>query len=120
MKIRKLTLTDEEDERIAVLAAHEGCSFQEYILAAALGRINIFTGRIAVARAMERYPNGEEFSLRNLYSKEEWKILQNRGASASFGKSFYTYVTNNPTEIMFVGGGHDGKRATYRRKKKGE
>nr|MCR5409474.1 single-stranded DNA-binding protein [Lachnospiraceae bacterium] len=74
----------------------------------------VFTPKIAIERAMDKYPVGSVIDLRKLYTDEEWATID-RGERIAFGRNFYSYTSSiDPGKVRLVpGSGNNGRRAKY-------
>ncbi len=117
MPILKLSLTKEEEDKLAELAKGENLSPQDYIRYRIFGikSPSKFTPEEAERRALEKYTiDDEPFTLPDIY-QEEWSELNPR-MTGVFGKRFFNYLKSSDS-VEYAGMTQDGRRATYRIKK---
>lgn len=113
MSILKLSLTKEEEEKLVELAKKENMSSQDYIRFIVFGvKISSkFTPEEAERRALEKFTEGNLFTLPDIYG-EEWEELNPR-MTGIFGKRFFNHLKTS-NSIEYAGMTPDGRRATYR------
>ncbi len=117
MPILKLSLTQEQEDKLTELAKNEKLSPQDYIRYRIFGvkSPSKFTPEEAERRALERFTtNDEPFTLPDIY-QEEWSELNSR-MTGVFGKRFFNYLKTSDF-VEYAGMTQDGRRATYRLKK---
>lgn len=117
MPVLKLSLTKEEEDKLAELARVEKLSPQDYIRYRIFGEKSPskFTPEEAERRALEKFTEaGEPFTLPDIY-QEEWSELNPR-MTGVFGKRFFNYLKTSDS-VEYAGMTQDGRRATYRIKK---
>lgn len=114
MPVLKLSLTKEEEEKLAGLAKDENLSIQDYIRYMIFGikSPSKFTPEEAERRALEKFTADDEpFTLPDIY-QDEWSELNPR-MTGVFGKRFFNYLKTSDF-VEYAGMTQDGRRATYR------
>lgn len=114
MPVLKLSLTEEEEERLLELARAEHLSEQDYIRYVVFGtrEPSKFTPEEAERRALEKFTvEDEPFTLPDIYG-EEWEELNPR-MTGVFGKRFFKYLKTSDS-VEYAGMTPDGRRAIYR------
>lgn len=110
----RLRLSDDDYKELEGRVANEGTTLQDYVRSILFNRVNIFTPAVAYSRAVQKLQSGDEFTLPDLYTEEEWTEMS-RGSAGAFGKAFFNYVTDTkPSKIVFCDGGNKGRRAKYK------
>lgn len=115
MPILKLSLTKEDDEKLAKLAKEENLSAQDYIRykVFSVKSPSKFTPEEAERRALEKFSGEDEpFTLPDIYG-EEWVELNPR-MTGVFGKRFFYYLESVDSPIKFNGMTADRRRSTYK------
>ncbi|EJT6613107.1 DUF1413 domain-containing protein [Clostridium perfringens] len=114
MPIIKLSLSDESFKKLQEMAQDKKMSIQDYIRDRLFIETSIFTPAEAVDRALNKYSNGDCFTLPELYGVD-WTI--ERGVAGVFGKRFFNYIESGGSDkIEFVGMTNYGRHAQYRMK----
>ena len=112
----KLKLNKDNYDDLKEQAENLGITVQEFIKIKTLSNyiLNpIEACRRAMEPAFQKKYKGKTFELPDLYTTDEWPY-DSRGQAGAFGKNFFNYVyKNEPGNIRYVDGGHNGKRAIY-------
>lgn len=102
MKRITICFSDEKFEELKKAADNKKVSVQEYIHGVLFDDDDsIYTVQEAERRALARFKKGDEFSLPDLYTVQEWQTLALPQAGV-FGRKFFTYTQNNPAPFEFT------------------
>lgn len=115
MAVLKFSVEDSVAKKLADIAAADGLSLPDYLRSKVLGETPLFTPAEIIRRCRAACPLGGEFTLPDLYTAQEWRLLS-KGQSGVIGRVFYNYIENNKAggEISFWGIGKKTRRATYK------
>jgi len=105
----KVSMSEENYDKLAKQAAAKGCSIQDLVRSRLFEDTTLFSPEDAVARAL-RKRSGDIFTLPDLYPGE-WTLP--RGVAGIAGRQFFNLVNDHyANEIVYIG---TVKRAKYRR-----
>ncbi len=113
MPVIKISLTENEYEKIDALAGSEKMTIQDYIRYKIFSKKSpsIFVPEEAENRALSKFSKGDVFSLPDIYG-DDWIKLSPR-MTGVFGRRFFKYLEEKDGQIKFIGMAPDQRRATY-------
>lgn len=120
MKNISIRVDEDQYKKIVSLASKEGVTITEFILT----KCNVINQEedltiASVISEIKKLPKGKEFTIRSLYSYNDWTMFSKR-SRLSVGRTVYNYVSKyNDTELSKIAefvGKDSSNTAIYRRK----